>query len=670
MPASPENALIPGAFIRPVAAARGVAAQAQRHRRIGFPGLMALCALAVWLGLRLALLAHVDAGELDAKALLLAFAKGAWFDIATLCFLVSPLLLLSAALPNRFRARRTVHALRWAALWIALAALLFGALAEITFWREFSTRFNFIAIDYLIYTTEVIGNIRESYPVGALLAGIAVLATLTLWLARRHLRFDDAPHSGRRRAALLSFALLLPLSSAKLADVGQMEGSGNAYADELSGNGLFSLAAAMRRNELDYERFYRTLPAERAEALLAGLGTGFAPRPAHAADRAPAPLTTLPAPFLRRPKNIVLISVESLSAEFLGVHGNTRGLTPNLDRLAAEGVMFDRVFATGTRTVRGLEALSIGTPPIPGQAVVRRPGNEHLATLGEQLAHQGFTSLFLYGGYGYFDNMNDYFGANDYKVVDRTDLPAGEIVFENVWGVADESLFGGALREFDGAARDHKPFFAHIMTTSNHRPFTYPDGRIDIPSPGGRDGAVKYTDYAIGRFVEAARAKPWFDDTLFVITADHCASVAGKSRLPVAKYHIPLILYGPALLRHDVNPRMASQIDIPPTLLHALGLKGRGDFLGASLFDPAASARPERAFISNYQALGYYKNDVLTVLMPRRKVESYRIARDTLEATPAEPDAQLVEEAVAYYQSAARALKQGRLHSAYHEGEK
>lgn len=659
--------LVSPSLALPIAGAHA-AAPARRRRRIGFLALAALCALAVWFVLRLALLAHVDAGERDTGALLLAFAKGAWFDLATLGFLAAPILLVSAALGNRFRARRSVHALRWAVLWMALAALLFGALAEIVFWREFGTRFNFIAIDYLIYTTEVVGNIRESYPVGALLAGIAVLTTLTLWLARRHLRFDDAPRSARRRAALLSAALALPLASGKLADVGQMEGSGNAWADELSGNGLFSLAAAMRRNELDYDRFYRTLPAERAEAVLAALGSGFAPRPAHAADRAPAPLTALPAPFLRRPKNIVLISVESLSAEFLGAHGSTKGLTPNLDRLAAGGLMFNKVFATGTRTVRGLEALSIGTPPIPGQAVVRRPGNEHLATIGEQLAHQGFTSLFLYGGYGYFDNMNAYFGANDYKVVDRTDLPAGEIVFENVWGVADESLFGGALRELDGAARDHKPIFAHVMTTSNHRPFTYPGGRIDIPSPGGRDGAVKYTDYAIGRFIEEARARPWFDDTLFVITADHCASVAGKTRLPVAKYHIPLILYGPALLRPDVSTRMASQIDIPPTLLHVLGVGGREDFLGASLFDPAAAARPERVFISNYQALGYYRNDTLTVLLPRRKVEAWRVDPGTLESVPAEPDPRLVEEAVAYYQSAARALKQSRLRSAYHAG--
>lgn len=653
-------------LVLPVAAEQAAAA-ARPRRRIGFLALAALSAWTVWFVLRLALLAQVGAGELDAQSLLIAFAKGAWFDLATLGFLAAPILLASAVLTNRFRARRAAHALRWAALWIALAALLFGALAEVVFWREFGARFNFIAIDYLIYTTEVIGNIRESYPVGPLLAGIAVLATLTLFLSRRRLRFDDAPRTLRRRAALLAAALALPLASGKLANVNQMEGSGNAWADELSGNGLFSLAAAMHRNELDYDKFYRTLPAERAEAVLAGLGTGFAPR-ANPAALLPAPRTALPAPFLHRPKNVVLISVESLSAEFLGAYGGTKGLTPNLDRLAAGGLMFERAFATGTRTVRGLEALSIGTPPIPGQAVVRRPGNAHLATLGEQLEHQGFGSFFLYGGYGYFDNMNAYFGANDYKVVDRTDLPADTVVFENVWGVADESLFDGTLRELDGAAQTHKPFFAHVMTTSNHRPFTYPGGRIDIPSPGGRDGAVKYTDYAIGRFIEAARGRPWFEDTLFVITADHGASVAGKTRLPVAKYRIPLIFYGPALLRPGVESRMASQIDIPPTLLHVLGAEGRGDFLGVSLFDPAAAARPERTFVSNYQALGYYKNDLLTVLLPRRKVEAYRVDRGSLETVPAEPDPQLVDEAVAYYQSAARALKGGRLHSAYHAG--
>ena len=108
------------------------------------------------------------------------------------------------------------------------------------------------------------------------------------------------------------------------------------------------------------------------------------------------------------------------------------------------------------------------------------------------------------------------------------------------------------------------------MTTSNHRPYTYPDGRIDIPSPGKRPGAVKYTDYAIGKFIEDAHAKPWFNDTLFVFIADHCAAVAGKSRLPVEKYHIPLIMYAPALLKPATFDLTMSQIDVVPTLLVAI----------------------------------------------------------------------------------------------------
>ena len=135
----------------------------------------------------------------------------------------------------------------------------------------------------------------------------------------------------------------------------------------------------------------------------------------------------------------------------------------------------------------------LGTPPVPGQSIVRRPGNAHLATIGEILELQGFATSFVYGGYGYFDNMNAYFDANDYRVVDRTEFPKSSVVFENIWGVADESLFANALAVVDANVAQGKRTFTHVMTTSNHRPFTYPDGRIDIPSPGGREGAIKYT---------------------------------------------------------------------------------------------------------------------------------------------------------------------------------
>jgi phosphoglycerol transferase MdoB-like AlkP superfamily enzyme len=197
------------------------------------------------------------------------------------------------------------------------------------------------------------------------------------------------------------------------------------------------------------------------------------------------------------------------------------------------------------------------------------------------------------------------------------------------------------------------------MTTSNHRPYTYLDGRIDMPSPGGRDGAVKYTDYAIGRFIDAARDKAWFKDTLFVITADHCASAAGKTRLPVNGYHIPLILYAPNLLKAGRNDRLISQLDIPPTLLDLMGKPGDDHFFGKSVFEQGNDA--PRAFISNYQELGYYKNDVLTVLGPKKEAAAYHIDPGSGGAEPIRTDPQLVEEAVAYYQQAFHAFKQGEL---------
>jgi phosphoglycerol transferase MdoB-like AlkP superfamily enzyme len=317
------------------------------------------------------------------------------------------------------------------------------------------------------------------------------------------------------------------------------------------------------------------------------------------------------------------------------------------------------MYATGTRTVRGLEALSLGTPPIPGQSIVRRPNNDGLATLGEVLRPQGFEPMFIYGGYGYFDNMNAFFQGNNYKVIDRTEFPKESIGFENVWGVGDEFLFDNVITQLDKTHQSGKRMLAQVMTTSNHRPYTYADGRIDIPSPGGRDGAVKYTDYSIGHFLDKAKAKPWFADTLFVIVADHCASAAGKTKLPVPGYHIPMIMYAPSLLKPGKYTELVSQIDIAPTLIDVLGVQGDDHFYGRSVFEQGKDFQ-RRAFISNYQELGYLSQNQLTVLGPKQKVETFDIAKDG-SATPTEVNPKLRDEAIAYYQSAFQAFKTGAL---------
>lgn len=616
--------------------------------------------LVVFTSLRLGLTVFTGTDAVPLSLWPMVFAKGLAFDLAVLAVTLAPVLLYEALLPNKWRQSRWHRVLR--TLWFVLSVfiMIFGATSEITFWIEFSTRFNFIAVDYLLYTQEVIGNIRQSYPVPAILLGLTTIACIIYAGTHKWLHDSDRIELTRRqRLALALGAILLPTVSLSVSNVDQMQGMGNAFAEELSGNGLFTLAAAMRRNELDYDKFYMTMDQKKADAILESLEVERPPLDVVLANGIDSDEAEDVLPMAKRPTNIVLISVESLSASFLGTYGNPKGITPRLDALAKEGLNFTHFFATGTRTVRGLEALSLGIPPAPGQAVVRRPNNQHLATLGELLKPQGVTPYFFYGGYGYFDNMNAYFEGNSYQVIDRTDIPKQDVMFENVWGVADEVLFTHVLRTLGKKHADGSPFFAHIMTTSNHRPYTYPDGRIDIPSPGGRDGAVKYTDYAIGQFLDQARSQSWFKDTLFIITADHCASVAGKSKLPVAGYHIPLIFYAPGLIKPDTFDTRVSQIDLAPTIVELFGKKGDDHFFGRSFFEHGDALK--RVFISNYQSLGYWRNDTLTVLLPKGQVESYQVDPKTLATTPAPIDPRLLDETIAYYQSASRAFKAGAL---------
>ena len=254
--------------------------------------------------------------------------------------------------------------------------------------------------------------------------------------------------------------------------------------------------------------------------------------------------------------------------------------------------------------------------------------------------------------------MNYFFSNNGYTVVDRTAIASADIHHENIWGVCDEDLFTLALGEADKRHAAGKPFFEHVMTTSNHRPFTYPEGRVDVASGTGRDGAVKYTDWAINDFIERARRKPWFDDTVFVIVADHTSSARGKTDLPIEGFHIPLLIYAP---RHVLAQRvdyLASQIDVAPTLLALLDFSYRSRFFGQDILSEGRNH--QRALLANYQTVGYLEDGLLVELRPKGVAL-------VLDAKTGEPVArtgragQLVDEAVAYYQSSSQAFRSGAL---------
>jgi len=583
-----------------------------------------------------------------------AMAIGAAFDLGAAVFVAPPLAALLAWWPQRYPGALKVLL---ALLLVALCTLaVFVGASELVFWNEFASRFNFIAVDYLVYTNEVIGNIRESYNMPLLLSLVVGVSLLLWWImVRRVAPMVSAPPAalGVRSRAVALWALA-PFVAFGVLDARYKEFSNDAQLNELAGDGYFDFFHAFRSNEIDYERFYKTLPLERASRVLAG-ELGRAP-PAGAFPQSPLE-RDIAARGPEEKLNVVLISVEALSADFMAAFGNREGLTPRLDQLAREGLLFTRLYATGTRTARGLEALTLSFPPTPGYSIVKRPDNGDLFTLGAVFMEKGYEALYLYGGYAYFDNMKAFFSGNGYTVIDRTDIRNEDISFENIWGVADEDIFKIAIGELDKRWAVRKAFFAHIMTVSNHRPFAYPAGRIDIP-PGTREGAVKYTDFAIGQFIDRARAKPWFGRTLFAIVADHTHKGRGKSELPLENYHIPLVVYSPGHVRPGRVDTIASQIDVGPTLLGVLDFSYRSRFFGHDILRDGP--KHPRALFANYQTVGYYSDGVIVELKPKGR---YRIVdAGNGQALPEDArTARLLDEAISYYQLASRAYRSGEL---------
>ncbi|MGL4205309.1 MAG: LTA synthase family protein [Aeromonadaceae bacterium] len=590
-------------------------------------------------------------GEFSTRDLLYAYGTGLLFDIAALSYLLLPFTLWLAIMPMSWRTHRLWRPAALLVKSLVAFSLLLLLVCEWVFWAEFSSRFNFIAVDYLVYTNEVIGNIEQSYPTALWLACCTLLALL--WVGVTH--YLDA--KGRwpslrgqaRWPTVTAVTLLCTLVSFGLQDNDRQQRK-NHYANELAGDGLFALFGAFRNNQLDYQRFYPTLPLEQAARIVKQqLATPDAtflsddPFDMRRAIHHAGPEKRL---------NLVLITVESLSANFLGALGDHHALTPELDRLASQGMLFTNLYATGNRTVRGLEALSLAVPPTPGQSIVRRPDNENLFTLGGVFQAKGYQTHFLYGGYGTFDNMNAYFAGNHYQVMDRLALKKEQITQENVWGVADEDLYNMALRQFDQEASSGKPFFAHLMTTSNHRPYSFPEQRVDLPQ-GHRDGAVKYTDWAIGQFIRQAQQKPWARDTLFVIVADHCASSAGKTTLPLSGYQIPMIIWSPAHVQPQRVDRLMSQMDVAPTLLGLLNFNYVSQFLGQDVF--ATEKGPQRAFIATYQAMGYLKEGYLSVLTPLKAPQTSQVATNHGQLSRQQHE----QEAIAWYEYASTAFSRG-----------
>lgn len=612
--------------------------------------LLSGCWLAIFLITRGVLLAtHLEEAG---NNWLPVFGIGLLYDLGFLTYAGVPLSLYLLLCPPALWRRRGHQWFLQGLLTVSLFAMLFTAVAEWLFWDEFGVRFNFIAVDYLVYSDEVLNNVLESYPIGILLSAIALAAIVLSLVLRKP--FNAAmsaalPSLGGRIATFAGLMLLAGLSLQLLNQDSPRGQGGNAYHHELASNGPYQFFAAFRNNELDYQQFYASQPAN---VVAKQLRTELTEPNATFIGLDPLDIRrNIDNPGAVRKPNIVLVTIESLSAKYLGSNGDGRNLTPNLDQLRKESLYFNNFYATGTRTDRGLEAITLAIPPTPGRSIVKRIGRESgFASLGQQLKGAGYDSVFLYGGRGYFDNMNAFFSGNGYRVVDQSSVNETDIHFKNAWGMADEDLYRETLKLADADYAQQKPFLLQLMTTSNHRPYTYPEGRIDIKSGNGRDGAVKYTDYAIGQFLKAARQRPWFDNTIFVFVADHTAGSAGKEDLPITNYQIPLFIYAPMLIEAREDLQLASQIDLAPTLLGLLNLDYQSTFFGRNLLQE--NPLPPRVVVGNYQHLGLFDGKDLAILSPRQGLRRHDEALTTSIESKVQATDPLIERAITYYQAA------------------
>lgn len=538
----------------------------------------------------------------------------------------------------------------WSKVWFTLLLLvyvgtiLFNAVSEFYFWNEFGVRYNFIAVDYLVYTNEVIGNIMESYPILPLVSLLLVSTVgITWWLFRRDIAATEEFKSSGWKLVTTPVYIAAALASVWLLGFNtRFQTSDNIYYNELQANGVYKFYEAFKNNELSFDRFYRTLPAEEAVALVnAEYGSG---------DHN---LRRIVTEAEEQHRNIVLVTLESMSASFMGRYGDTRGLTPYLDSLCNRSLVFDNLFATGNRTVRGLEAVTLSLPPCPGQSIIKQANNGNMNSTGKILKEKGYDVLYFYGGNSYFDNMETFFGGNGYRIVDQKQYTPEEITFQNIWGVCDEDSYAKAIRTLSEISEEGRPFFAHIMSVSNHRPYTYPAGRIPIANDlQSREGGVMYSDYSLGKFLEEAARQPWFANTVFVITADHCASSAGKTELPLEKYHIPAMIYAPGFVPTGQIDKLSSQIDLMPTLFSMLGFDYDSHFYGRDILSDDFR---ERAFVATYQSLGYFEPGVLTIQSPVNRLEQFSVNKNpdaTYTLSPvATPDEEQLKRAISLYQT-------------------
>ncbi len=568
-----------------------------------------LC-MALWFALRVALALSLPDESVVGRLLALGYGFGS--DLQALALLFG---FLSAGflIGRRF-------AVFWLGVTVIVVVLAF--VGDALHWGEFQTRVGRLAVHYIVYVREVLSFIQEQVYLGYFLLPLAALAW---WAARWMRNWLPEAFAGRHRLLFLGWMALggLVLAFGQAAPTGP-----HRHLNQLASNDYLEILYAARLDLSEWEGMYWTPPASlrvsgkpnewselegmygpppagrkqpqappprKRSAASAPEGTSVRRNAARAtaggaASAANGSSPSVPTGF----QHLLLVIEESFGGDFWWQAEQRRKYMPELAAIAQRGRYFSHLYATGSRTIRGLEAILNGYPPLPGVALSQRRGFERLPSLPRALGDAGFHTVFVYGGWPNFTNFFGYWRGIGFKeMLSRYDFAEADRWYETSWGVADEILLERVLAEMDRLTREHERVMLATLTVTNHLPFDFPDGRIPYPSDERRpEYAVAYADWALGRFMEQVDQRPWLADTLVVVIADHGPDQPGAALVPANNFRVPMVLYNPERLAPERIDHHGSTLSVPLTLLEMLGVADSQGFYGASLTRTAEGRVP------------------------------------------------------------------------------
>lgn len=533
---------------------------------------------------------------------------------------------------------------------IVLLIVVYMENATLPFINEYDVRPNVIFINYLKYPQEVFATIWAVYK-PELFVVFVMMAAAAYWFKRSSsTRFSSVLAIPLYKRIIVFIPVLLVLF------IGIRSSFGHRPANP--SDAVFSNNRLL--NEISKNTIHNVGYAVYSEIRHGGSTKGYGEMSqqeafSRVASRLHIPVSQTNSPFKRmekthfktgKPKNLIIILEESLGAQFVETLHGEKDITPNLNTLSKEAVFFERLYSNGTRSIRGIAGTVSGFLPTTGKGVVKRNlSQRNFFTVAALLKPYGYRTSFFYGGESRFDGMKSWFSGNEFDEI--YDEPTfGDDVFHGTWGVDDVAVLEKANTYYKELFNKNERFVSVVFSTTNHSPFDFPEGTIElvdgVPEKSVKN-AIKYADYAIGNFIKLAKRSGYYDDTVIMIIADHNVRVYGDDIIPVDMFHIPGLILGGAVKPAEID-RLSSQPDALATAVDLLGLDLEYPILGKSVFD---DDKAEISLMQYHDIYGLrYKNKV-AVIQPGKPPITYNVTEnDHLVLT--EHDKNLEKDALAF----------------------